>query len=158
MPTHSCRWPGAVIEAVLRVCLGTWFVFSGGMKVFGTGLDKFVYQISNYKLVGEPWDAVAAYTVPWFEMVVGVCLVVGVLKKGAYLTLAGMVAVFAFAIGWAWAHDMDIACGCHGGDERISYWGKVAEFAVYYAVIGWLWWWESRGSDGVNGEKTQNMA
>jgi uncharacterized membrane protein YphA (DoxX/SURF4 family) len=139
----------ATVALVLRVCLGCWFVYSGGFKIFASGLDRFVFDISNYKLVGAPLDAVAAYTVPWFEVVAGLCLMLGVFRKGAILTLAGLVCVFAFCIGWAWFHQLDISCGCHGSDKKIQYWAKVAEFAGYYSVLGLLWWSETRGRGKV---------
>jgi uncharacterized membrane protein YphA (DoxX/SURF4 family) len=134
----SGGWADGVALA-LRVCLGCWFVYSGGFKVFASGLDRFVFDISNYRLVGEPLDAVAAYTVPWFEIVAGLCLMLGVFRKGAILTLAGLVCVFAFCIGWAWYHQLDISCGCHGSDAKIRYWWKAVEFAGYFAALGFLW-------------------
>lgn len=150
-------WQEAAAVAA-RVCLGCWFVYSGGMKVFGTGLDRFVYDISNYKLVGPPLDVVAAFTVPWFEMVAGLCLMLGFFRRGAILTLAGLVGVFAFCIGWAWWHQLDITCGCHGSDAKIRYWAKVAEFLGYYMVLAWLWRVESQGRAGGVSEKLQNTA
>lgn len=129
----------AIAALVLRVCLGCWFVYSGGYKVFASGLDRFVYDISNYKLVGPPLDAVAAYTVPWLEITAGLCLMLGTLRKGAILTIAGLVCVFAFCIGWAWFHQLDISCGCHGSGAKIQYWAKAAEFTGYYAALGFLW-------------------
>jgi len=143
---------------IARIILGLWFVCSGGLKIFVTGLDRFTYDISNYKLVQAPLDAVAAYTVPWFEVIAGLCLILGILRRGAVVTIAGLVCVFAFCIGWAWVHQFDIACGCHGGDAKIHYWNKVAEFAGYFAVLGWLWWAEPRRAVAVTTEKVQNMA
>ena len=122
-----------------RVLLGCWFVYSGGKKVFVSGLDRFTVDVANYKIVAAPLDAVAAYSVPWFEIAAGLCLMLGILRKGAILTLAGLVCVFAVCIGWAWVHQLEISCGCHGGDAPIHYWGKVAEFAGYFIVLGWLW-------------------
>ncbi len=119
------------------------------MKVFASGLDRFTRDIANYKLVAPPLDAVAAYTVPWFEIVAGICLLVGVLRRGAILTLAGLVGVFAFCIGWAWFHQLDISCGCHGSDAPIHYWSKVAEFAGYWVVLAGLW----RCDRGLSGLK-----
>lgn len=132
------------LALIARVMLGLWFVYSGGVKIFGTGLDRFTRDIENYKLVGPPLDAVAAYTVPWFEIIAGVCLMLGILRRGAVLTVAGLVTVFAVCIGWAWAHQLDISCGCHGGDAPIQYWNKAAEFAGYFAVLAWLWWMERK--------------
>jgi uncharacterized membrane protein YphA (DoxX/SURF4 family) len=131
--------PLAICAVAARVLLGCWFLYSGGVKVFASGLDRFTRDIANYKLVGPPLDAVAAYSVPWFEMIAGLCLLLGFLRKGAMLALAGLVVVFALSIGWAWFHQLDISCGCHGGEAKINYWGKAAEFAGYFLVLGWLW-------------------
>lgn len=125
-----------------RVLLGVWFLYSGVIKIFGSGLERFTRDVGNYKLVGPPFDAIAAYTVPWFELVAGACLVLGILRRGAMLTIAGLVGVFCGCIGWAWVHQLDISCGCHGGDAPIRYWNKVAEFAGYYVLLAWLWWRE----------------
>ncbi|MFZ9936177.1 MAG: MauE/DoxX family redox-associated membrane protein [Luteolibacter sp.] len=139
----------AVFTVALRTLLGCWFLYSGGYKVFVSGLDRFTRDVANYKIVGPPLDAIAAYTVPWFEIAAGLCLLLGILRKGAILALAGLVCVFAICIGWAWFHQLDISCGCHGGDAKIHYWGKAAEFAGYFIVLGWLWRAERRGSAGV---------
>jgi uncharacterized membrane protein YphA (DoxX/SURF4 family) len=139
--------PKSQIEAfaiIARVLLGFWFVYSGGVKVFGTGLDRFTFDVANYKLVGPPYDAMVAYTVPWFEMVAGLCLMLGMLRRGAILTIAGLVCVFAVAVGWAWVNQLDISCGCRGADGPIHYWSKAAEFAGYFILLGWLWWCERR--------------
>lgn len=127
-----------------RVILGVWFVYSGGVKLFSSGLDRFTTDISNYKLVSAPWDAVAAYSVPWLELIAGVCLMLGVLRRGAILTIAGLVGVFTISVAWAWFHGLDISCGCHGGDAPIQYWNKAAEFVGYFVLLGWLWWVEGK--------------
>ena len=134
-----------VSALIVRIVLGLWFVYSGAEKIFVSGLDRFTYDISNYRIVAPPLDAVAAYTVPWFEVATGLCLAIGILRKGAILTLAGLVCVFAFCIGWAWAHQLNISCGCHGDGAPIQYWSKVAEFAGYFTALAWLWWVETHG-------------
>jgi uncharacterized membrane protein YphA (DoxX/SURF4 family) len=135
-----------VLAAAVRVLLGGWFVYSGAVKVFGSGLERFTRDIGNYRLVAPPLDAIAAYTVPWFEIVAGVCLIVGILRRGGILILAGLVLVFAICIGWAWVHHLDISCGCHGGDAPIQYWSKTAEFAGYWLLLAWLWRREERAA------------
>ncbi len=146
------------LAMIARILLGFWFVFSGGEKIFVSGLDRFTYDIANYKLVAAPMDAMAAYAVPWFEVIAGVCLIPGILRRGAILTIAGLVCVFAFCIGWAWVHQLDISCGCHGNGAKIRYWNKVAEFAGYFALLGWLWWMERKPAAAGAVEKLQNMA
>jgi len=129
---------------ILRIGLGLWFVWSGGQKVFGSGLDRFTQDVANYQMVGPPLDALAAYTLPWVEIVTGLGLMLGMLRRGTLLAFCGLVTAFTVAIGWAWAHQLNIACGCHGSDSPIQYWLKLLEFAAYYAAFGFLWWMEMR--------------
>ncbi len=126
----------------LRVGLGLWFVWSGCQLVFVSGLDRFTRDIANYQMVAAPLDALVAYTLPWVQIVAGIFLMLGLLRRGTLLALCGLVTVFAVAIGWAWAHGLNIACGCHGGNEPIQYWWKVLEFYGYYEALGFLWWME----------------
>ena len=127
----------------LSVVMGAWFVYAGGLKIFSSGLDKFAVDIGNYKLVSEGMAVAAAYIVPWVEVVAGICFMLGMLKKGAWFAMLGLVGTFSFSVGSAWWRGLDISCGCLGGAEKISYWAKVVEFAVYYAALGflaWVWW------------------
>lgn len=133
-----------LLAARLRVGLGLWFVWSGCQLAFVSGLTRFTQAVANYEMVGAPLDAVVAYTVPWVEIVGGICLVLGLFRRGAVLVCCGLVTSFAIAIGWAWAHNLNIACGCHGGDEPIQYWWKVVEFYSYYEALAFLWWMERR--------------
>jgi uncharacterized membrane protein YphA (DoxX/SURF4 family) len=127
---------------ITRVLLGVWFVYSGGLKIFGTGLDRFTRDVGNYQLVKAPLDAVAAYTVPWLELIAGLCLMLGILRRGAMLTLAGLVVVFSVSVGWAWQRGLDISCGCLGSDAPMHYWYKTAELGAYFLILGGLWWRE----------------
>ena len=79
----------SVVALSARVVLGVWFVYSGGVKIFSSGLDRFTRDVATYQLVKPPWDAVAAYTVPWLELISGVCLMLGILRRGAILTVSG---------------------------------------------------------------------
>ena len=76
---------------IARVLLGVWFVYSGGMKIFGTGLDRFTRDVANYQLVKPPLDAVAAYTVPWLELIAGLCLMNNVWPETRILITTGRI-------------------------------------------------------------------
>lgn len=134
-----------MVALALRVAMGAYFTFMGGRKIFVSGLDRFVVDITNYKLVSEGMALAAAYIVPWAEIVAGICFMLGVLRKGSWLAMLGLVTVFAVAVGSAWSRGMDIRCGCTGGTENISYWAKAAEFSVYYLALGFIAWsaWRS---------------
>jgi uncharacterized membrane protein YphA (DoxX/SURF4 family) len=128
-----------LLAGCLRMGLGLWFGWSGYHKVFVSGLDRFTQDIANYQLVRAPLDAIAAYSLPWVEIVAGICLMLGLLRQGTLLVLGGLVTTFVVAIGWAWAKQLDIACGCHGGNAPIQYWWKMLEFSAYYVALGFLW-------------------
>ncbi|PAW75769.1 MAG: hypothetical protein B9S38_00660 [Verrucomicrobiia bacterium Tous-C4TDCM] len=130
------------IELALRLALGGFFAWSGWMKVFSTGLDNFTRAVGNYKLVNPPLDAVVAYTVPWVEMIVGICLVLGIWKRGALLVLAGLVGAFAFGVRHAWVNNLNISCGCTGNPDGtpMDYTMKFWEFGGYWAAILLLFW------------------
>lgn len=124
----------------LSVAMGAYFVYAGGLKIFSSGLDQFAVDIGNYKLVSGWLAEAAAYMVAWVEVVAGLCFMLGILRKGAWLAMLGLVVAFTVSVGSAWWRGLDISCGCTGGAEKISYWGKAVEFAVYYAVLGYLAW------------------
>lgn len=90
-------------------------------------------------MLAAPWDAVLAYTLPWFELFAGLCLMLSILRKGALLVISGLVAVFVVGVGYAWSQGLNIACGCRGGATAMNYWAKMAEFAGYALVIVFLW-------------------
>ena len=140
LPKTRCEF----LALTIRVLLGAWFVLSGGGKIFVTGLDRFTRDVANYRLMIDPWDAVVAYSVPWFEVVGGLCLMLGILRKGTILMMTGLVGSFAVAVGWAWSKNLDISCGCHGGDAKLAYWPKAAELTGYFLAFAYLWWVETR--------------
>lgn len=144
MPTKKTEW----IALALRVAMGAWFAYAGGLKIFGTGLDRFVTDIENYKLVSGDLAVAVAYFIPWLEVVAGIFFMLGIFRKGAWLAMFGLVLAFTISVGSAWARGLDISCGCLGGTEKISYWRKAIEFAIYLAALAWIAWVEWRKTPG----------
>jgi len=107
-----------IAALLLRIALGVFFIYFGGEKLFR--LDEFTAQVGNYRIVMDPWDAVVAYMMPCFEVVVGLCLVSGLLMRGALLTGAGMIFVFMVAVGQAMVRGLDINCGCFSASNKPS--------------------------------------
>lgn len=137
-----------MLALALRVTMGAYFTYTGGTKIFVSGLDRFAADIANYKMLSEGMSLAVAYILPWTEIVAGICFMLGVLRKGSWLAMLGLVSVFAYAIGSAWLRGLNISCGCTGGTEKISYWAKAAEFSAYYLALGFIAWSAWRGSAG----------
>ncbi len=139
-----------IVALILRVVMGAWFVYAGGLKIFGSGLDRFVTDIENYRLVTGQIAVLSAYLIPWLEVVAGLFFMLGMLRKGTWIVMLGLVLAFTVAVGSAWWRGLDISCGCLGGSEKISYWKKAAEFACYFAALGWIAWIECKSAPAEN--------
>ena len=146
--------PSEIIALSLRVLMGAWFVYAGGLKIFGSGLERFVSNIENYRIAEGQLAVAVAYLIPWLEVVAGLCFMLGILRKGAWLAMLLLVSAFTFAVGSAWVRGLDISCGCLGGSEPISYWRKALEFALYYAALGWVAWIEWKSASALTEQKS----
>jgi uncharacterized membrane protein YphA (DoxX/SURF4 family) len=141
--------------------MGTWFVYTGGLKIFGSGLDRFVTDIENYRLsfgdfaITGDIAVVIAYLVPWVEVIAGLSFMSGIFRKGGWWLMLGLVMAFVISVGSAWVRGLDISCGCLGGTEKISYWRKALEFAVYFAALGWIAWVEWRIQPRMNANERE---
>jgi putative oxidoreductase len=125
------------ILLVARVCLGAFFLYVGGEKLFR--MDGFIRDVANYQIVGAPWDEVVAFTVAWLEIVAGLLLMLGVVRQGALLVLGGLTLVFMAGIGQAWARGLSISCGCFGASaEPTNYPLHVSLNALILATIAVL--------------------
>lgn len=103
------RWKGAVAWC-LRIALAGIFFYAGWVKLADPTL--FAFKVRNYELLSDPWVAVVAVVLPWLEVCCALCIVARRLERGALILTAGMLMVFLFGLGSAWARGLDIDCGC----------------------------------------------
>ena len=148
----------AWVTLSLRVIMGAYFVFSGGMKIWGAkGVHGFADAVGNYELLPKSLVAPMAFMVPWTEIFAGLALMLGLWRRGTILVMGGLVAGFIVFVSWAWKHGLDISCGCTGGDEPISFLIKAIELPSYVLLLAWLWW-KGDEAPSLEGQKKQNMA
>lgn len=102
------------IVTLLRVALGAAFLMAAWPKLQDP--EAFARSISNYHLLPEAAGRVLALVLPPLELLVGICLVLGLLDAGAAVLTVGMLVVFTSAIGIAVARGLDISCGCFDTD------------------------------------------
>jgi putative oxidoreductase len=103
---------GGIVALTLRVLLGALFVYSGWQKT--KDYISFLNSVRSFQIVDDPCAAWLAMGLPWLEIVAGTALVTGVLVEGGLLMIAGMLAVFIWALAYAWQRGLDIDCGCFG--------------------------------------------
>jgi putative oxidoreductase len=103
-----------------RVGLGCLFLYSALPKIRQP--YDFLHDVYNYEIVGPKLGLLVAMTLPWMELLVGICLLGGIFVSGAFLVCMGMAAMFTFVITWALYQGLDISCGCFGsGTAKITY-------------------------------------
>ena len=116
----SNKTPASVAAAILRVVLGAVFVYAAWLKlrepwaVFAIGIDS--YQVLPLWAV----EAVAR-ALPWFELLLGILLIVPVWRGVSAVAASLLLAVFFGLMARAMAKGMQIDCGCFGPGERLSW-------------------------------------
>lgn len=106
---------GRVFMFVVRVLLGSLFVFSGSQKLLDP--QSFVNAIIAFEILPEKPDLLlqlATYGLPWSEIVAGVLLVLGLGSRGAALFITLLMLVFTGAIVSVLVRGLDVECGCFG--------------------------------------------
>ena len=105
---------------VVRLGLGLLFIW-GSLPKIRQPYD-FLGNVYNYELVGPKLGMLTAMTLPWVELLVGICLVGGIFVGGALLASAAMAAMFTFVLSSALYRGLEISCGCFdAGGGMISY-------------------------------------
>ena len=95
---------------VVRLGLGCLFLWSSLPKIRQP--YDFLSSVYNYELVGPKLGILVAMTLPWAELLVGICLIGGIFVSGALLVSIGMAAMFTFVLASALYRGLDISCGC----------------------------------------------
>ena len=92
---------------LLRLPIGALFVFAGQMKIFTIGVGNFVSgsmeHVPRYlpPAIGKAY----LYCVPWAELIVGICLLLGLMTRTIGLITSLMLISFMMAVtGWKDPH------------------------------------------------------
>ena len=92
----------------------------------------FLIAVTNYQIGGETIASTVSLLLPWFEVVTGACLLVGILLSGAF----GMVALFGIVFTGiqllALARGLEIGCGCFGSLEQED---KIGAMSIARALV-----------------------
>jgi len=120
---------------VVRLGLGCLLLWSSLPKIRQP--YDFLSGVYNYELVGPKLGVLVAMTLPWAELLVGICLVGGIFVSGALLVSIGMAAMFAFVLASALYRGLEISCGCFSasGGGVIGYSTLIRACAILLASI-----------------------
>ncbi|MGZ4460035.1 MAG: MauE/DoxX family redox-associated membrane protein [Mycobacteriaceae bacterium] len=103
------RWFGLLARLVVG---GVWIV-AGVLKL--PDPTENVRAVRAYELLPESIVPVVGHGLPILEILVGTCLVLGVLTRVIGVLSGLMLLAFIIGISSAWARGLQIECGCFGG-------------------------------------------
>jgi putative oxidoreductase len=128
-----------LLVLVLRVAVGVLFVWAGASKIGHA--DVFAAQIAAFGLVPRGFIAPIALLLPFFEVLLGAYLVLGLYTRVAAVVAVVQLAIFAVAIGSAVVRGLSLSCGCFGpADATVTSWPEVARDLIFAAIAGFVAW------------------
>lgn len=135
------RWWGWVL-LLLRLGMAAVFIAAAVPKIQAP--DLFAISILNYQML-PPWGInTLALSLPWLELVVGVCLGLGLWRRACALVMAVLMVVFMIAYASARLRGLDIACGCFEvGEESAptsAAWVILRDSALLIAALVLVRW------------------
>ena len=130
-----------------RLLLGVIFLFAGYTKLHFDGEWHlhdyhffFSMAIDSYHILPLWAVELSARILPWFELLVGAMLILGIWTRWAAAATAALLVVFFSAIIRAYFLHLDIACGCFGNNERLTGWTILRDgtFLALSLAVTWL--------------------
>ncbi|HTK67906.1 MAG TPA: MauE/DoxX family redox-associated membrane protein [Pseudonocardia sp.] len=130
-----------LIGTLARLGLAAVFLVSGYIKA--SDLDQTYVAVNAYQVLPKPAVEVVAVVLPWFELAVGVLLLVGVGTRIIAVISALMLLMFMAGVAQAWARGLSIDCGCFGGGgdvaaDKTSYGTELLRDTGFMILAVWL--------------------
>lgn len=98
------------LTVLIRFLLGFVFIYAAVDKALHP--HQFRIIIENYQLVPPLLSHYTAMFLPWFEIICGLLLIMGIYVKTSSGMLSGLLIIFIFALLSALIRGLDINCGC----------------------------------------------
>ena len=116
-----------IVSFVARAILAYVFIYAAYGKIIDA--RQFSYEIANYNILPDIFINMMALVLPWLELFMALCLLIGFRLKANAAISAGMNIMFIAAISIAMMQGLDINCGCFANSATKVGWQKLAEDA-----------------------------
>ena len=119
---------------------GVWLV-SGALKAID--LDQAVVAVRAYDVLPRAAADVVATVLPFFEIALGLLLLLGIGTRLVAVISGGLLLVFIAGVAQAWARGLSIDCGCFGGGGAVApgataYVQEIVRDVGFLALAAWL--------------------
>jgi uncharacterized membrane protein YphA (DoxX/SURF4 family) len=130
-----------VIGTLARLGLAAVWLVSGSIKAADP--DQTWVAVRAYDVLPSSGVTVVAAVLPWFELTLGVLLLLGVRTRLVAAVAAGLLLVFIVGVSQAWARGLSIDCGCFGGggevaQDQTSYGTELPRDTAFGVLAAWL--------------------
>jgi uncharacterized membrane protein YphA (DoxX/SURF4 family) len=125
-----------------RLVLGAVWVAAGALKL--PDPTESVRAVRNYRILPEAVVPLVGHALPVVEVLIGVCLLLGLLVRANAVLSGVLLLAFIAGIASAWARGLSIECGCFGGgggtleDYASDYPWEIARDLGLLLASGWL--------------------
>jgi len=103
-----------------RIGLGLVLLYAGYAKLQQPWIS-FAATIEAYNILPPGAVIFTARTLPWFEVVLGALLVLGVGLRWVAAVASALLLMFFAILVRSYALGMDVDCGCFGPGEKLSW-------------------------------------
>ena len=130
------------LSLLVRVGLAGIFLVAGLLKA--TDVDANARAVVAYQLMTNDLAVTVGHVQPFFEIALGLWLLLGVATRAAAFLSAVVMVIFISGIASAWARGLNIDCGCFskGGNlapgETPNYLPSIAWDVLYLAMAIFL--------------------
>jgi uncharacterized membrane protein YphA (DoxX/SURF4 family) len=132
------------VGLLARLVVGGVWVVAGVLKLPDPAEN--VRAVRAYQLLPEAFVPLVGHALPLLEVVVGGCLLLGLLTRVSAVLSTVMLVAFVVGIASAWARGLQIECGCFGGgagptaDATEKYPWEIARDVGLLLLSLWLVW------------------
>jgi len=127
MDSESRAKFGRVLLILGRIALGVIFIVAAWSKLkpvlpgqgwsvssVQTSLAMFAMGVDSYQMVSSSAASTIAHFLPFFELALGVWLIIGIGLRISSLISTLAICAFIYAMFSAWRRGLTINCGCFG--------------------------------------------
>ncbi len=130
-----------LIGSLARLGLAAVWLISGYLKA--VDLDQTYVAVQAYQVLPKAAIEPVSVLLPWFEIALGVLVLVGVGTRLVAVLSAGLLLLFIAGVAQAWARGLSIDCGCFGGGGEVdpsktSYGTELLRDTGFLALAVWL--------------------